>query len=412
MGKKLSFTPLPQSFSVPNHVGAIGATILRTRPELIPDARQNAVLQTLIYHYDPISGLIGLFGRSGECASLPTEYLARHAGISERDVATAISGLITAELISEAPTQPRVFRIEERLMNTLGEWFTTSNNRYRGYAESSGKPLVVGKKLRIPRATQKASGAWAGTGNRCGHRPHHPQAFVPPENHRHRPGDAVWGLSIRMFDYYIDPEILPPLNNLTGSLKKNGEVRRQRSERREAIIRVLAVMLHYLDQATLLIGIPDEAGKIQPISQKFIAERADISIRQVQEACADLQNAGIIKTFRRAQRCKRKKRGYRGLPALRVVSPHIFKAFGLHKQLKKDRKRASEARKKQRQTRAEEARAQAEEQSRAKIQLAMDGAKHRYGASTSDDDERSPSAILERLMRRLGKAGNAPPAEK
>jgi hypothetical protein len=66
-------------------------------------------------------------------------------------------------------------------------------------------------------------------GNRCGHDPRAPRAFVPPPQHKPRPGVLVQ-LIRRVRAYFDDPARLPTLN------AANGSPRRQRSERRESCI--------------------------------------------------------------------------------------------------------------------------------------------------------------------------------
>ena len=192
-------------------------------------------------------------------------------------------------------------------------------------------------------------------GNRCGHNPLAPRCFVPPPEHRRRPG-ILLRLSDELKAYYDKPaQVLPTLNFA------NGSTRQQRSERRESCLIVLDTLIHYLDLDTLHVGIPREGGAIIGLTMDFIAHRAGLCLGRVERAVKDLKRAGIITV--RALITPSTTGGLTGLPAVRELSPKLFDAFGLGHWLKQERQKAQKRRRK--------AKRQAARAERAKLELAM-----------------------------------------
>jgi len=111
-------------------------------------------------------------------------------------------------------------------------------------------------------------------GNNCGHTQNLPRWFEAPEKHT-RP-HIIKKLISSIQDYYREPVITIPSLNLA-----KGSDRQQRSERREACVSVLGCLVHYLDLATLRVGIPQADQRFQGITMAFIAERCDLIKRLV-----------------------------------------------------------------------------------------------------------------------------------
>ena len=191
------------------------------------------------------------------------------------------------------------------------------------------------------------------TGNRCGHDPAAPRWFEPPPQHAARP-KILLQLQARVRAYFDDPKVLPSLN------AANGSPRQQRSERREACLDLLGALVHYLDLATLRVGIPQADGSTQGLSLAFLAERAGLGRRRAERACRDLRKAGLVTIYPRAQPTGDER--YRGLPAIRGVPEALFQVFGLHKWLQHERVKAVKRRHRDR--RRQEAAATAAEQGR------------------------------------------------
>ena len=175
------------------------------------------------------------------------------------------------------------------------------------------------------------TGVVTGAGNRCGHDPAAPRWFEPPPQHAARP-KILLQLQERVRAYFDDPKVLPSLN------AANGSPRQQRSERREACLDLLGALVHYLDLATLRVGIPQADGSTQGLSLAFLAERAGLGRRRAERACRDLRKAGLVTVYPRAQKTEDDR--YRSRPAIRGVPEALFQVFGLSKWLQHERDKA------------------------------------------------------------------------
>ena len=215
------------------------------------------------------------------------------------------------------------------------------------------------------------------SGNRCGHIPTAPRFFRPPETHAPHPRILV-RLQEAIEAYFNDPTCLPMLNSA------NGSPRQQRSERRESSLAFLGTLIHYLDLATLRIGLPKEDGTFLGLSMEFLAERAGLGLRRAERACRDLVAAGILTISHRVEATA--DGGYRGLPAIREITTALFKVFGLEKWLQHEREKAAK-RQKRRQQRQENARAAADA---GRQELNLKAAQRR--AQTTTPSPASPAA--------------------
>ena len=169
-------------------------------------------------------------------------------------------------------------------------------------------------------------------GNRCGHSPDSPRWFEPPPKHT-RPKIIEKAIA-EIRRYYSEPSSTIPSLNLS-----NGSDRQQRSERREACISVLACLLHYLDLATLRVGIPQNDASFQGISMPFIAEKAGLNLKRAERAIHDLVKAGLITVHPLCEKIG--DTVYKGYAAIRTISAKLFSIFGLGGRLKYERDKAS-----------------------------------------------------------------------
>lgn len=177
-------------------------------------------------------------------------------------------------------------------------------------------------------------------GNNCGHTKEYPHWFKAPEKHT-RP-HIIKKLIHSIQNYYKEPATLIPSLNLA-----NGSDRQQRSERREACICVLGCLVHYLDLATLRVGIPQADQSFQGISMHFIAERSDLTLRRCERAVADLVTSGLLTVYPLCE--KLEDATYKGYAAIRTINRKLFSVFGLGGRLKYERdKAAARTRKKER----------------------------------------------------------------
>lgn len=169
-------------------------------------------------------------------------------------------------------------------------------------------------------------------GNNCGHIPGSPRWFEPPENHT-RP-KIIGKIIAEIREYYRAPASTIPSLNLA-----NGSSRQQRSERREACLAVLGCLLHYLDLATLRVGIPQTDGSFQGISMPFIAEKSGLTLKRTERAVRDLVKAGLLTVHPLCE--KLSDTLYKGYAAIRTISKKLFSLFGMGGRLKHERDRAA-----------------------------------------------------------------------
>lgn len=172
------------------------------------------------------------------------------------------------------------------------------------------------------------------SGNRCGHAPLSPRFFAPPTEHKTRPKILV-RLMTAIESYYQSPgKVIPALNFC------NGSSRRQRSERREACLVLLAAIIHYTDLVTLKVGVPLMAGGFVNLTTQKLSEVTAMGLRRTQRALLDLSRAGLLSIQRVSKQIDGF--GYRGLAAIKMINPAVFHLFGLGRWLAHERRRAAE----------------------------------------------------------------------
>ena len=172
------------------------------------------------------------------------------------------------------------------------------------------------------------------SGNRCGHAPLSPRFFAPPTEHKTRPKILV-RLMTAIESYYQSPgRVIPALNFC------NGSSRRQRSERREACLILLAAIIHYTDLGTLKVGVPTVSGGFVNLTTQKLSEVTAMGLRRTQRALLDLSRAGLLSIQRVSKQIDGV--GYRGLAAIKMLNPAVFHLFGLGRWLAHERRRAAE----------------------------------------------------------------------
>lgn len=169
-------------------------------------------------------------------------------------------------------------------------------------------------------------------GNKCGHMPDAPRWFEPPRQHT-RPKIIEKAIQ-EIRHYYAEPVSTIPSLNLA-----NGSDRQQRSERRESCLAVLGCLLHYLDLATLRVGIPQNDTSFAGISMPFIAEKTGLNLKRAERAISDLVKAGLITVHPICEKIS--DTVYKGYAAIRTVSAKLFTIFGLAGRLRYEREKAS-----------------------------------------------------------------------
>lgn len=170
-------------------------------------------------------------------------------------------------------------------------------------------------------------------GNRCGHIPASP-TLDPTRPIPVGPGGYPRILAVaaeRIEAFYSSPETLP-------SLALNPTSSQKRSERREALIRLLKSILKFLDLVSLTVSIRDSDAVLQNITIATLAKHADLELRRAERAFSDLASAGLIFTVQ--QRVRNPDGGFRSVPAIKRISPALFSACGLELALKIERTKA------------------------------------------------------------------------
>lgn len=230
-----------------------------------------------------------------------------------------------------------------------------------------------------PTALRPVAAAVLSSGNRCGHDPARPRWFAAPAHHAPHPRILV-RLQEAVRSYFADPAVLPSLN------AANGSARRQRSERREGCLALLGALVHYLDLASLRVGIPRADGGFEGLTLAFLAARAGLGQRRAERASRDLHKAGLVEVHPIAQKTEDDR--HRGLPAVRRLPASLFKVFGLGRWLQRERDKAASRRRHGRR-REESAASEADEGRR---ELALESARRRAAESAAAAD---PAAAAE-----------------
>jgi ribosomal protein S25 len=208
----------------------------------------------------------------------------------------------------------------------------TENHRPRSRPKNDPELVIKGK-----------NGNDRHTGNRCGHEPNKPEFYTRPEGKKRLPLVNQLALD-EMPNYYQNPkEFLPLLNGaryrrkkLDRKLKKNGCHVKQRTERCEAIVIVAQVLFSICDIVSMrAVTKLNKDGTVEGITMEQIARRGGISLSRTEEAITDMKLAGYIKVFERNEKTDGI---YTGLPAIRTISPLLYKALGLGQKLVDSRK--------------------------------------------------------------------------
>jgi DNA-binding Lrp family transcriptional regulator len=206
------------------------------------------------------------------------------------------------------------------------------------------------------RPTRLAGAVAAATGNRCGHSPTRPRfdlVTLPEDANHARPaliGQAIAKLQL----YYGSPreERWDPLSQgerhhrLERQIEAAGgpdteagrpladrlnRWRQQRSERREAVVAVLTLLLAYTDIETLNVAVPGGGGGWLGLSVPWIAERTGLSRSRVKRALATLTRAGVLVSTGAGRRYDARQRRWigAGWGPVRRLSFDLIRRLGL-----------------------------------------------------------------------------------
>lgn len=127
-------------------------------------------------------------------------------------------------------------------------------------------------------------------GNYCGHNPLSPilDLVVPVGTGKGGVPAILGKLSARLDQYYWNPKkVLPSLNFA------NGSTRKQRTERREACVRLLRAIVGYTDLTSLRVGVPTKDGFVS-LTMTVLAKRAGLTPSRADRAMRDLKAANLL----------------------------------------------------------------------------------------------------------------------
>jgi hypothetical protein len=179
------------------------------------------------------------------------------------------------------------------------------------------------------------------SGNRCGHHPALPLlgTLNPPKTGQGGLPRVITLLIEQLDQYYYCRGILQTLNNA------NGSERQQRSERAEACVCILKVLVQYMDIATMRVGIPTSKG-FTPLSLDTIASQTHMTLKRVKRAFRDLVAAGLITSV--IQREKQPDGSWRSYASIKTIQRALLIPFNIIWMLEREQlRRYKQQRKKQ-----------------------------------------------------------------
>lgn len=170
-------------------------------------------------------------------------------------------------------------------------------------------------------------------GNYCGHNPTKPDLSLRSPVRKGKGGvPRVLTLLIeRVAQYYHRPTLLPTLN------LANGSDRQQRSERREACVITLAVLIGHTEVSSLRVGMNTPQGFVN-FDFEWLRKKTRLSTDRLKRSIADLKRAGLITVSQGRQ--LQPDGTWKGFSAVKAVNSRLFGALGLSKMLSKERKKA------------------------------------------------------------------------
>ena len=218
-----------------------------------------------------------------------------------------------------------------------------------------------------------AAAVTAATGNRCGHVPSAPRFHLLnlPEDANHARPLLINQALLQLRAYYGSPREArwDPLSQgerhvrleraiaaAGGPTTEEGRKlaarlarwRQQRSERREAVVSVLLLLLAYTDIDTLTIGIPSGGGWLG-LSVAWIAERTGLSPSRVKRALVTLHRAGLLTSTGAGRRFDARRRRWvgAGWGPVRRLSYEVVRMIGLDVRWQQEQRRRRKERARQ-----------------------------------------------------------------
>lgn len=143
--------------------------------------------------------------------------------------------------------------------------------------------------------------------------------YTPPDHHKKRPPILIQAYNLLESTYEKPKKILSKLFS---------PVRQKNSQRREAIITVLQVMIHFVDLETLELGFYNENAKFVRLDIEKIAEYAKLSVIRTKRAMSDILKSGYVTAKRQAK--TNEDGDIRARPSIRKFSIQFFADLGIN----------------------------------------------------------------------------------
>jgi len=172
-------------------------------------------------------------------------------------------------------------------------------------------------------------------GNFCGHNPTNPACYQYVRRLAEQARHPLLKTAIRnLARYYRQPGMLQFLNPILSNgddrrRRRDGEYRHIRSERRDAIVCVLAAVLADLDLMTLRVGkttYGDSQGLLAPYFVEM-AEATGLSLSRFENAMTHIRNGGYLSVTPRHER--QEDGSYKSLSAVVCVREFLFPLLGI-----------------------------------------------------------------------------------
>jgi hypothetical protein len=154
--------------------------------------------------------------------------------------------------------------------------------------------------------------------NFCDHHPNNMRGFDRPSEHKKR-YQAIEECIEKLNQALETPRQI--LKNLFYPQKK------KRSQRREAIVRVLQVMLHYMDMESFQVGFLNDKLEFIRFDLKKIAQYAKINFSRAKRAIKDIECAGYIKIQEQYETLADGSK--RALAAIKTFTRKFFREIGI-----------------------------------------------------------------------------------
>ena len=130
---------------------------------------------------------------------------------------------------------------------------------------------------------------------------------------------------------YHRPHMFPEITGRAYAPREVGRIRRRRTERLESIALVMLALLRRCDRRTLRVGDQRDDGLCNGVSVAKLAEHTGLTVPRVARALAELEAAGYIHSAQavEAYTDDAGKERHRGFPAVRVLTPLMFRRLGI-----------------------------------------------------------------------------------